>query len=278
MNDLVFNELSVKPNVNNHQQVHQQIDQLLHVCKKAKQLFGLNKLRFVAQLRQIDLSTNYTFQDYIADDRTPSLHKNLLLGLFQYPFIDDQDETAMYAYINYSYLWNDEPCAGLATAHIYNTLSASLTNDVCWKDTLLTINVVEQNDTTRQAQVSNVSLLDHLQHPNITTWYSNKLLTQTLNLQNLSSLYPSYQFTAAAIEDLQHWQNHDQQTYQKVHALLHDILLHPFMGGLGQTEVLRHVAQRCSKRITREHRLTYWLSSDNDTNVVMIYRCKDHYQ
>jgi toxin YoeB len=278
MNDLVFNELSVKPNADNYQQVHQQIAQLLRVCKEAKQQFGLNKLRFVAQLSQIDLLANYTFQDYIADTRTPSLHKNLLLGLFWYPFIDDQDETAMDAYINRDYSWNDEPCAGLAAAHIYNTLSASLTSDVCWQDTLLTINVVEQNETTRQAQVCNISQPHHLQHINITTWYSNKLLTQTLNPQNLSSLYPSYQFTAAAIEDLQHWQNHDQQMYQKVHALLHDILLHPFTGGLGQTEVLRYVEQCCSKRITREHRLTYWLSSNNDTQVVIIYRCKEHYQ
>lgn len=278
MNDLIFNELSVpSPNIT-YTQVTEQIEQLLQVCKQAKAQFGLKKLRFTQQLSELKLLENYTFQDYIADTRTSSLHKNLLLGFFSYPFINNQDETAIDAYVMHRYFYNNTPCHGLAAAYIYCTISVSLLTDTCWNANAITICIIdEENNTSKYDDVWHCSKTDHLQQDNITAWYRQSILFQTISRDTLQQLYPSYQFTTEAIADLQHWQQTDQQMYRKVHVLLHDIVQHPFLGGLGKTEVLSHRAETCSKRITRYHRLSYWLSNKDEVQQIIVYRCKEHY-
>lgn len=278
MNDLIFNELSVpSPNIT-YTQVSEQIEQLLQVCKQAKAQFGLKKLRFTQQLSELKLLENYTFQDYIADTRTSSGHKNLLLGLFSYPFINDEDETEINAYIAHKYYYHNRQCDGLATAYIYRTISVSLLTDTCWNANAITICIIdEKNNTSKYDDVLHCSKTDHLQQDNITAWYRQNILFQTISRDTLQQLYPSYQFTTEAIADLQHWQQTDQQMYRKVHVLLHDIVQNSFGGGLGKTEVLSHSAKTCSKRITRYHRLSYWLSNEDEVQQIIVYRCKEHY-
>jgi len=52
-----------------------------------------------------------------------------------------------------------------------------------------------------------------------------------------------------------------------------DVEIHPFTGGMGKTENLRHKGKESSKQITQLDRLSYTLKNDNITFI----SCKGHY-
>jgi toxin YoeB len=90
----------------------------------------------------------------------------------------------------------------------------------------------------------------------------------------LRQLYgKNYTFSPQAIEDMTYWNQKDPALYAKTHELLTDIGKHPFQGRTGRTEVLKNQEGLASKRINREHRITYRL----EKNVICIFTCKGHY-
>lgn len=69
------------------------------------------------------------------------------------------------------------------------------------------------------------------------------------------------------------YQKTSETMVDTVIILLDDIPEHPFTGGYGKTEALRHSANPiASKRITHEDRLTYTYGE-----ITKIHRCKEHY-
>lgn len=88
----------------------------------------------------------------------------------------------------------------------------------------------------------------------------------------LEQLYRNYNFSAKAIADITYWNQMKFQLSLKIHELLVDIKDHPFQGGIGKTEVLKN-SNEASKRITDEHRLTYYL----ENNIIHVLSCKGHY-
>ncbi len=80
-------------------------------------------------------------------------------------------------------------------------------------------------------------------------------------------------FEKGAFEDFTAWATTDKRIYQRIVALILDILREPF-SGLGKPEPLRHQLQgHWSRRIDSEHRLVYSVDKD----VVTIVACKYHY-
>lgn len=78
---------------------------------------------------------------------------------------------------------------------------------------------------------------------------------------------------AAAWEDYLYWQQCDKQTFRRVNDLIKDALRQPFTG-LGKPEPLKgNLSGYWSRRITTEHRLVYWVSSD----MIIIAQCRYHY-
>lgn len=81
-------------------------------------------------------------------------------------------------------------------------------------------------------------------------------------------------FSPSAIEDLNYWkQTHDKKTLQKIRTLIESIQNDPFKG-IGKPEPLKHEMKGMwSRRITREHRLIYEVTS----STIVIHALKEHY-
>ena len=81
-------------------------------------------------------------------------------------------------------------------------------------------------------------------------------------------------FEKQAFEDIQFWASSDLKTLKKIVELISDIQKHPFEG-LGKPEPLKHKLKGfCSRRITDEHRLVYFI----DEVTVYIGSCRYHYK
>lgn len=81
-------------------------------------------------------------------------------------------------------------------------------------------------------------------------------------------------FEKHAFDDFSAWALEDKKLYQRIIALINDILRHPF-SGIGKPEPLKHQLKGYwSRRINDEHRLVYKI--ENET--LIIAACKHHYQ
>jgi toxin YoeB len=80
-------------------------------------------------------------------------------------------------------------------------------------------------------------------------------------------------FERDAFRDFTRWADTDKKTYKRIVDLILDILRHPF-SGIGKPEPLRHELRGYwSRRIDREHRLIYKVTSE----AVVIVACRYHY-
>ena len=81
-----------------------------------------------------------------------------------------------------------------------------------------------------------------------------------------------------ADRQLMQWKKDDSKLYKYTLLLMKDVQIHPFTGGMGQTENLRYRGKEASKRITNIYpngdRLSYFL----ENNIVTFVACKGHYK
>jgi toxin YoeB len=80
-------------------------------------------------------------------------------------------------------------------------------------------------------------------------------------------------FDPQAFQDFTEWAETDRKMYQRIVALIKDILRHPFTG-IGKPEPLKHELRGWwSRRINREHRVVY----KSTAAAIVILSCKYHY-
>ena len=80
-------------------------------------------------------------------------------------------------------------------------------------------------------------------------------------------------FEGSAFQDFIKWATIDKKLYQRIAALIMDILRQPF-SGIGKPEPLKHdLKGYWSRRINDEHRLVYKVNDE----AVIIVSCKYHY-
>ncbi|GGE16300.1 addiction module protein [Polymorphobacter glacialis] len=85
------------------------------------------------------------------------------------------------------------------------------------------------------------------------------------------------QFTAAAWEDYEHWQQQDRAMTARITTLLSDIMRDPFRG-IGKPEPLKgELSGWWSRRITSEHRLVYRCKGTGADQRIEVVQCRDHY-
>ena len=83
----------------------------------------------------------------------------------------------------------------------------------------------------------------------------------------------SLEFDIAAFEDLAWWIQHDRNKALRIVNLIKEIQRDPFKG-TGKPELLKHELKGCwSRRIDREHRLIYEVSTEK----IRILACRYHY-
>jgi toxin YoeB len=83
----------------------------------------------------------------------------------------------------------------------------------------------------------------------------------------------SVEFTPTAYKQLQEWLKTDEKVYQHIAKLIEAIQVMPFKG-IGKPETLKHELKGYwSRRITKEHRLVYKITSAS----IIVIACKYHY-
>jgi toxin YoeB len=81
-------------------------------------------------------------------------------------------------------------------------------------------------------------------------------------------------FEGNAFQDFTDWATTNKKIYQRIVALIKDVLRQPFTG-IGKPEPLKQELKGYwSRRINDEHRLVYKVSDD----AITIISCKYHYQ
>lgn len=91
--------------------------------------------------------------------------------------------------------------------------------------------------------------------------------------ENLSALFPNYVFEEQAVVDTLYFKNSNLGLYTRLFNLYYDIPKNSFTGGIGETEVLKHMKGVASKRINQAHRVTYKLTGSD----IIIIACRGHY-
>ena len=82
------------------------------------------------------------------------------------------------------------------------------------------------------------------------------------------------EFVPGAFAEYQNWIETDRRIALRIGDLIRDILRHPF-NGIGKPEPLKHQFKGYwSRRIDREHRLIYKVTTD----AVVIISCYSHYK
>ncbi len=81
------------------------------------------------------------------------------------------------------------------------------------------------------------------------------------------------EFTAAALEDYQHWKSSHPGKAAKIKAMLENILETPFAGIGKLVPLLFDLQGYWSRRIDREHRLVYKVEGER----VIVTACRFHY-
>lgn len=81
-------------------------------------------------------------------------------------------------------------------------------------------------------------------------------------------------FEPDALEDFVNWGIYDSRKFKKIFEIIKDIKRNPF-DGIGKPEALKNeLSGLWSRRIDEKHRLVYFISDDNQ---IQIISCKGHY-
>jgi toxin YoeB len=282
MHDVVFNELSFQPFPADFKALQVRINIFVELLKSLQSNYEVQKVVFGQELDKYQtMADGTTLLQYLADNRVSHTQKGLLFGLRKHPFYEEENEPQVMEYIGSNFSANTPtgkmPCDGLGIAFLYDKLAVSLVSDVFWENMRIEIAITTDTETVTR-QVLNISKPEHLAgETDITRWIVANVQASIAVVEDLKTLYPHYVFENQAFEDLMYWKENDTQIYEKVHTLLKDIELNPFRNGLGQTEVLKHLKDKASKRINQEHRMTYWVEGKDANKKITIYRCKGHY-
>ncbi|GAU75634.1 Txe/YoeB family addiction module toxin [Fusibacter sp. 3D3] len=84
-------------------------------------------------------------------------------------------------------------------------------------------------------------------------------------------------FTDLAWEEYLYWIENDKKTLTRINTLIKDIERNPFKG-IGKPEPLKgDLSGYWSRRINQADRLIYAIEGKNESQKIVIVKCKEHY-
>lgn len=159
--ELIFNELSIEPLAENVFTANDRMMTFAQAVGEARKN-GFNIIRSNFFAYQIQLTANYTFNDWLINKQIPQEYRDLLYGMITPPFINEDDEEIEDQYLESNYFFEDvvnnyykKECLGLASAYLYETLSISFDSLSIWMQTQLQI-IIETGQSTTTGNVFNV--------------------------------------------------------------------------------------------------------------------------
>lgn len=191
--EMLFNELSTNPLSPDKYTANDKMNLFAQTFGVAKTK-GFRNIRSHVSAHEISLSEDYTLFDWFNNNDVSRDYKDFLFGVIVQPYIKDEDEEIEVKYIEADYHFEDEAsginktkCFGLAAAHLYDTLSISLSSSPVWDKIQLPISI-EKEDETLIGHVFNVSKQSSFDTPAIANFVENlgtvSLIETTINPEN----------------------------------------------------------------------------------------------
>lgn len=280
---LICNELSFYPLAENGQIAEARFRQLLKTFKEAKENFGFIHIRFPVNYHTQQITPTATFLEWVST-LTNRVLKDLIIVLCRPPYTDDLEAEELNTFFqsNYTVEGDNIPTTiqpvGLPVAHIKSIPAISLDAHSFWHTRKISILKSNQNEDENLSFIAyNICLETDMSTPEFSEWTDGAMtkLIDTRDTLRKYLAYTKYQinFTEDFIEQLFAWKENDFETFKYLLLLMKDVQIHPFSGGMGQTENLKSRGKEASKRVTQADRLSYTLQN----NIVTFIACKGHY-
>lgn len=286
--NLVFNELSIFPITDNGHIAEERFKLFLETFREAKKVYDFRHIHFPKNYASLQITSTETFFEWVSTITNRTL-KNLIIDLCRKPFIDELEEAELDAYFesNFSLIGNDLPTdeepVGLPIGYIKTVPTISLDSSMFWRNRKILIRKSNESLTEDiDLIVYNTCLVDDMTSTEINEW-ADVSMPKFINSEDVLKKYlgfTKYQtvFSNDFMDQFLNWKDSSYETFKYILLLMKDVQVHPFSGGMGQTENLKGRGKEASKRITNSYpdgdRLSYYL----ENNVITFVACKGHYE
>lgn len=286
--DLIFNELSFSPLSNSIHIVENKFSIFMNTFKVANKKYGVKNIKFQSNIANQQVTNDLNFVQSLENLENKDLKRSLFTFL-KPPYLDDLaiSELEEYCKSDYEIAENDCPKkenpVGLPIAYIKSELAISLDSHIFWQKRIIKVRRKDLKQTGNwEFPVYNICFAVDVNTSEIIEW-SDKSMIKNISDKEALKLYIGFTryepvFMDSFFDQLMEWKKNDQKLFKFILLLMKDVQLHPFTGGMGQTENLRNRGKEASKRITNSYpdgdRLSYFL----ENNVVTFIACKGHYE
>ena len=272
--EVYFNELSVCPKSKTIDEAKNNVTILLTALKELRK-HDFRVMRTHDNFFAEELSDGYTFSDFVIDNDVNRDLRILLQSMAKSPFLkkDSEEEDIFILNTFKSESFNGEKVAveGIASAYLNNSPTVSVPSCNVWEKDSLDLFVESTIGTSY-----NTSVINFWNQESVLNWFLSVVETLPLNtIENIKKVFPEdrFKFDQQAIDELIAWYYDDERYQNKIKDLILDIQAHPFVGGIGLTEVLKNENGKASKRIVKKDRIVYTYSQA----LITIHQCKGHY-
>jgi len=285
---LVFNELSLLPLTESVQVAENNFRTMICTFKKAKEVVGFKNILFQNNLSTKTVVEQINFVQLLDLFENKDL-KRALVTFLNPPYLDDLTDAELKEFYSSEYQVTDEGCPtteepyGFPIAHIKSAPTISLKTHDFWNNLKINLTRIGAEETENASfSVSNICQSEHIYSRQFKDWISVSMADKIEDKDALGK-YLGYTKYSAHFEDdffaqLMDWKQENQKLYKYTLVLMKDIELHPFNGGMGQTENLKNRGKEASKRISNSYPDGDRLSYTIENNVVTFIACRGHYK
>lgn len=285
---LVFNELSLLPLTESVQVAEINFRTMIGTFKKAKEVVGFKSILFQNNLSNQAVVEQINFVQLLDLLENKDL-KRAIITFLNPPYLDDLTDRELEEFYSSEYQITDEGCPtteapyGFPVAHIKSTPTISLNTHAFWNNLKINLTRIGTDDIENASfSVSNICQPQHIDSQQFKDWISISLADKIEDKVALGKYLGYTKYSAHFGEDffaqLMGWKEENPKLYKYTLALMKDVELHPFTGGMGQTENLKNRGKEASKRISNSYPDGDRLSYTVENNVVTFIACKGHYK
>lgn len=286
--DLICNELSLYPLVNSSPEAQSYFRSALKVFEKCKEKYGFSHIRFSIDFDKQNITASQTFIEWIQTVTNRNL-RDTIIALLRPPFTDDlnNEELERFFQSDYKIIDKGAPITdnpiGLPVAHILSKPTLSFNTHQFWQNRKINLQKTNTSETENlHFSVYNICFEDDITKPEFLEW-TNTSMIHLIKSREVLIKYLAYTKYHVVITDdfwkqFLEWQEENTKLYKYTLLLMKDVQVHPFTGGMGQTENLKNRGKEASKRITNSYPDGHRLSYSIENNTVTFIACKGHYE
>lgn len=282
--ELILNELSVQDLAGTPSDARQAMNDLLQLCKKAKDDMGCNGLRLPnADFFDQELVAGYTLITWMTEPSGNRILQTLFNGLRRFPYFEYLEAAAENEYILSKFNLNEPQhpadkteVHGLANAWLKRTLAVSFCSHPVWSKCKIGLSIDRNEADTEEVEVYH-ACTEACLNDDFSEWFRKEHLPPLHSHADVDVWFPpadGYQLSDKAKSDLIYFYKENQLgLIVRVEAFFQEIRIDPFQGS-GKPEPLKHnISGWWSRRVNDEHRLVYRFESD----IIHVCSCKGHY-